>query len=281
MLLGGYKLPKEMPVNERKKTQKLFAEAQHYLPGGVDSPVRAFKAVGGTPPFIARGQGSRIYDADGNEFIDFVGSWGPLILGHSYPKVVDALKLAVERGTSYGAPTELEIILAKTISAAMPSIEMVRFVNSGTEAAMTALRLARAFTGRDKIVKFAGCYHGHADGLLTKGGSGLATLGIPDSPGVPSSYAQNTLVAPYNNAEAVEQLFRHYHEQIAAVIVEPIAANMGVVPPQQGFLAGLREKVKVIVGGAPVSSEYAEQIGADGYARDAATAADRVKELVR
>ncbi len=227
-------------MNERKKSQELFAEAQHYLPGGVDSPVRAFKAVGGTPPFIARGQGSRIYDADGNEFIDFVGSWGPLILGHCYPEIVDALKLAVERGTSYGAPTELEITLAKIVSTAIPSIEMVRFVNSGTEATMTALRLARAFTGRDKIVKFAGCYHGHADGLLTKGGSGLATLGIPDSPGVPSSYAQNTLVAPYNNAEAIEQLFHHYPEQIAAVIVEPIAANMGVVPPRQGFLASLR-----------------------------------------
>ena len=228
-------------MNERKNSQELFAEAQHYLPGGVDSPVRAFKAVGGTPPFIARGQGSRIYDADGNEFIDFVGSWGPLILGHCYPEIVDALKLAVERGTSYGAPTELEITLAKIVSTAIPSIEMVRFVNSGTEATMTALRLARAFTGRDKIVKFAGCYHGHADGLLTKGGSGLATLGIPDSPGVPSSYAQNTLVAPYNNAEAIEQLFHHYPEQIAAVIVEPIAANMGVVPPQQGFLTSLRE----------------------------------------
>ncbi len=227
-------------MNERKNSQELFAEAQHYLPGGVDSPVRAFKAVGGTPPFITRGQGSRIYDADGNEFIDFVGSWGPLILGHCYPEIVDALKLAVERGTSYGAPTELEITLAKIVSTAIPSIEMVRFVNSGTEATMTALRLARAFTGRDKIVKFAGCYHGHADGLLTKGGSGLATLGIPDSPGVPSSYAQNTLVAPYNNAEAIEQLFHHYPEQIAAVIIEPIAANMGVVPPQQGFLASLR-----------------------------------------
>ncbi len=228
-------------MNERKKSQELFAEAQHYLPGGVDSPVRAFKAVGGTPLFIARGQGSRIYDADGNEFIDFVGSWGPLILGHCYPKIVDALKLAVERGTSYGAPTELETTLAKIVSTAMPSIEMVRFVNSGTEATMTALRLARAFTGRDKIVKFAGCYHGHADGLLAKGGSGLATLGIPDSPGVPSSYAQNTLVAPYNNAAAIEQLFHHYPEQIAAVIVEPIAANMGVVPPQQDFLPSLRE----------------------------------------
>jgi len=230
-----------MSMKERKNSQKLFAEAQHYLPGGVDSPVRAFKAVGGSPPFIARGQGSKIYDVDGNEFIDFVCSWGPLILGHSHSKVVDALKLAASRGTSFGAPTELEITLAKMVSAAMPAIEMIRFVNSGTEATMTALRLARAFTGRDKIIKFAGCYHGHADGLLAKGGSGLATLGIPDSPGVPSSYAENTLIAPYNDAESVAQLFHHYPQQIAAVIIEPIAANMGVVPPQPGFLGSLRQ----------------------------------------
>jgi len=227
-------------MKERKNSQKLFAEAQRYLPGGVDSPVRAFKAVGGTPPFIARGQGSKIYDADGNEFIDFVNSWGPLILGHACPQVVNALKLAVARGTSFGAPTELEVILARMIAAAMPAMEMVRFVNSGTEAAMTALRLARAFTGRDKVIKFAGCYHGHADGLLAKSGSGLATLGIPDSPGVPASYAQNTLIAPYNDSEAVVQLFHHYPQQIAAVIIEPVAANMGVVPPQPGFLASLR-----------------------------------------
>ena len=222
------------------RSQKLFQEAQNYLPGGVDSPVRAFKAVGGTPPFIARGKGSRIYDEDGNEFIDYVCSWGPLILGHSHPQVVDALKRAAERGTSFGAPTELEVILAKMIASAVPSIEMIRFVNSGTEATMTALRLARAFTGRDKIVKFAGGYHGHADGLLVKGGSGLATLGLPSSPGVPTSYAQNTLVAPYNNAEAVAGLFQQYPEEIAAVIVEPVAANIGVVPPQPGFLDNLR-----------------------------------------
>ena len=222
-----------------ERSQKLFYEAQQYLPGGVDSPVRAFKAVGGTPPFIARGQGSRIYDVDGNEFIDFVCSWGPLILGHSHPRVVNALRQAIERGTSFGAPTELETTLAKMICDAMPSIEMIRFVNSGTEATMSALRLARAFTSRDKVVKFAGGYHGHADGLLTKAGSGLATLGIPDSPGVPLSYAQNTLVAPYNDAEAVGQLFQRYPKEIAAVIVEPIAANMGVIPPRPGFLAGL------------------------------------------
>ncbi len=223
-----------------KRSQELFAEAQRYLPGGVNSPVRAFKAVGGTPPFIVRGQGSRIFDADDNEFIDYVCSWGPLILGHSHPQVVDALKQAVERGTTFGASTELEITLARLISAAIPSIEMVRFVNSGTEATMSALRLARAFTGRDKIVKFAGGYHGHADGLLVKGGSGLATLSLPDSPGVPASYAQNTLVAPYNNTEAVAQLFQRHPEEIAAVIVEPVAANMGVMPPKPGFLDGLR-----------------------------------------
>jgi glutamate-1-semialdehyde 2,1-aminomutase len=181
-----------------------------------------------------------IFDADGNEFIDYVCSWGPLILGHSPPQVVEALKQAVERGTTFGAPTELEITLARMISAAFTSMEMIRFVNSGTEAAMSALRLARAFTGRDKIVKFAGGYHGHADGLLVRGGSGLATLSLPDSPGVPISYAQNTIVVPYNNIEAVEQLFHNYPGEIAAVIVEPVAANMGVVPPQPGFLTGLR-----------------------------------------
>jgi len=224
-----------------ERSRELFVEAQHYLPGGVDSPVRAFKAVGGTPPFIVRAKGSKIYDADGNEYIDYVGSWGPLILGHSHPRVVAALKEAVERGTSFGAPTELEITLAKMICTAMPSIEMLRFVNSGTEATMTALRLARAFTHRDKILKFAGGYHGHADGLLTKGGSGLATLGIPDSAGVPLGYAENTLVAPYNDTGAVEQLFQRYPTEIAAVIVEPVAANMGVVVPQPGFLASLRQ----------------------------------------
>ena len=224
-----------------ERSKKLFHEAQSYLPGGVDSPVRAFKAVGGTPPFMMKGQGSKIYDVDGNEYIDYVGSWGPLILGHSHPQVVDALKRAIERGTSFGAPTELEITLAKMVSAAMPSMEMLRFVNSGTEATMTALRLARAFTKRDKVIKFAGCYHGHADGLLVKGGSGLATLSIPDSAGVPSGYAENMLVVPYNNVEAVKQIFELYPKQIAAIIVEPIAANMGVVLPQPGFLKGLRQ----------------------------------------
>jgi len=221
-------------------SRELFQEAQQYLPGGVDSPVRAFKAVGGTPPFIVRGHGSRVYDADDNEYIDYVCSWGPLILGHSHPQVIEALKKAADRGTSFGAPTELEVTLAKMICSAIPSIEMIRFVNSGTEATMTALRLARAFTRRDKIVKFAGGYHGHADGLLVKAGSGMATLSLPDSPGVPVSYAQNTLVAPYNDIGVVEQIFQRHPEEVAAIIVEPVAANMGVVPPQPNFLESLR-----------------------------------------
>ncbi|MFC2059779.1 glutamate-1-semialdehyde 2,1-aminomutase [Chloroflexota bacterium] len=222
------------------QSNRLFKEAQQYLPGGVDSPVRAFKAVGGTPPFMVRGQGSKIYDADNNEYVDYVCSWGPLILGHSHPQVVDSLKHAAEKGTSFGAPTELETTLAKMICSAIPSIEMIRFVNSGTEATMSALRLARAFTGRDMVIKFAGGYHGHADGLLVKGGSGLATLGLPDSMGVSTSYARKTLVAPYNNTSAVAQLFQRYPEKVAAVIVEPVSANMGVVLPQPGFLEGLR-----------------------------------------
>ncbi len=224
-----------------RRSQELFKEAQRYLPGGVDSPVRAFKAVGGTPPFIKKGQGSRILDIDGNEYIDYVGSWGPLILGHAHPQVVAAIQQTAENGTTFGASTEPEITLARMITEAVPSIEMIRFVNSGTEATMSALRLARAFTGRDKIIKFAGGYHGHSDGLLVRAGSGLATLGLPDSPGVPESYTQNTLVAPYNNTEAVAQLFNSYPDEIAAIIVEPVAANMGVVPPQPGFLEGLRK----------------------------------------
>jgi len=222
------------------RSEHLFEEAQRYLPGGVNSPVRAFKAVGGTPIFIKRGEGSRLYDEDGNEFIDYVCSWGPLILGHAHPGVVQAIKKAVERGSSFGAPTELETKLAKLICAAMPSIEMMRFVNSGTEATMSAIRLARAFTGRNKVVKFAGCYHGHSDGLLAKAGSGVATLGIPASPGVPATLTADTLVAPYNNMEAVERLFKDSASDIAAVIVEPVAGNMGVVLPSPGFLECLR-----------------------------------------
>jgi glutamate-1-semialdehyde 2,1-aminomutase len=229
-----------MPEDKFKRSRKLYAEAQRYLPGGVDSPVRAHKAVGATPLFIERGKGSKIFDADGNAYIDYVCSWGPLILGHARPEVVRSLKKAAERGTSFGISTELEIQLAKIIAAAMPSIEMLRFVNSGTEATMTALRLARAFTGCDKIIKFAGGYHGHADGLLTTAGSGLATLDLPDSPGVPASHAQNTLTARYNDLSSVEQVFHRYPKEIAAVIIEPIAANMGVVPPLPDFLNDLR-----------------------------------------
>lgn len=223
------------------RSVQLFAEAQKLLPGGVDSPVRAFRAVGGQPLFIDRGEGAYLVDVDGNRYIDYVLSWGPLILGHAHPQVVQALKTAVEQGTSYGAPSPLEVELARLIQTAMPGIEMMRFVNSGTEATMSALRLARAFTRRDKIIKFEGCYHGHADLLLVQAGSGVATLGLPDSPGVPSATVQDTLVARYNDLESLGELFQRCPDQIAAVIVEPVAGNMGVVPPVEGFLTGLRE----------------------------------------
>ncbi|MBN1376124.1 MAG: glutamate-1-semialdehyde 2,1-aminomutase [Dehalococcoidia bacterium] len=223
------------------KSQQLFKQAQLYLPGGVDSPVRSFKAVDSTPLFISRGKGSHIYDIDGNKYIDYISSWGPLILGHADNRITTALKGCIDNGTSFGASTELETRLARIICEAMPSIEMVRFVNSGTEAAMTALRLARAYTGRTKVIKFAGCYHGHSDGLLVSGGSGMATLGIPDSPGVPETVAQTTLVAKYNDTRSVAALFKKYAGDIAAVIVEPVAANMGVVLPFRGFLRHLRK----------------------------------------
>lgn len=223
-----------------ERFEDLFAEARRYLPGGVDSPVRAFQAVGGEPVFVARGRGSKIYDVAGNEYIDYVCSFGPLILGHAPPRVVEALKATLERGTSYGAPTEAETELAKLIVEAMSSLEMVRFVNSGTEAVMAAIRLARAHTGRDKLIKFEGCYHGHADMLLVQAGSGVATLGLPGSPGVPQAAAQDTLVAPYNDSTVVEGFFQHYPEEIAAIIVEPVAGNMGVVPPRPGFLEALQ-----------------------------------------
>ncbi len=222
------------------KSISLFQEAQTVFPGGVNSPVRAFRAVGGQPLFIQRGEGAYLFDADGNRYIDYVLSWGPLITGHAHPDVVKAIQEAALMGTSYGAPSPLEIELAKSIMDFMPNIEMIRFVNSGTEATMSALRLARAYTRREKIIKFDGCYHGHADMLLVQAGSGVATLGLPDSPGVPSTVAADTLVANFNDLESVEALFKKWPDQIAAVIVEPVAGNMGVVPPLPGFLEGLR-----------------------------------------
>ncbi len=223
-----------------QQSEKLFAKAQQLLPGGVDSPVRAFKSVGGVPRFITRGEGAYLFDADGNRYIDYVLSWGPLILGHAHPEVVAAIREQAGRGTSYGAPTELEIELARLVTRCMPAIAMIRFVNSGTEATMSALRLARAYTGRTKIIKFAGGYHGHADMLLAQAGSGMPTLGIPSSVGVPPATVADTLTAPYNDLDAVRQLFDANDGQIAAVIVEPIAGNMGVVPPREGFLEGMR-----------------------------------------
>ena len=223
------------------RSEALFSEAQKYIPGGVNSPVRSFRAVGGTPPFIARGQGPRIWDVDGNEYIDYLGSWGPLVLGHAHPAVVEALRKAAEGGTSFGAPIEQEVELAQIICEALPSVESVRLVNSGTEACMSAIRLSRAFTGRNKIIKFAGCYHGHADGLLVKAGSGAMTYGIPTSAGVPESYASETLVADFNDLASVEQFFDANPDGIAGIIVEPVAGNMGVVAPAEGFLEGLRQ----------------------------------------
>lgn len=225
---------------EMSKSQQLYKRAQKVMPGGVSSPVRAFRAVGGDPPFIDRGNGAYLFDVDGNRYVDYVLSWGPLILGHAHPKLVNALTRATSAGTSFGAPSPLEVELADLVREFMPSLEMIRFVNSGTEATMSALRLARAFTGRDKIVKFRGNYHGHADMLLVQAGSGVATLGLPDSPGVPAPATADTLVAPFNDLRAVRKLFQQFPGEIAAVIVEPVAGNMGVVPPQDDFLPGLR-----------------------------------------
>jgi glutamate-1-semialdehyde 2,1-aminomutase len=224
-----------------EKSIAAFKEAKEVMPGGVNSPVRAFKSVKMDPVFMERGKGSKIYDIDGNEYIDYVLSWGPLILGHADDEVVRALKETAELGTSFGAPNEMETKLAKLVIDRVPSIEVIRMVNSGTEATMSALRLARGYTGRSKIVKFEGCYHGHGDSLLIKAGSGVATLGLPDSPGVPEGIAQNTITVPYNDLESLQVAFEQFGEDIACVIVEPVAGNMGVVPPQKGFLEGVRK----------------------------------------
>ncbi|MFN7926207.1 MAG: glutamate-1-semialdehyde 2,1-aminomutase [Bryobacteraceae bacterium] len=223
------------------RSEALLARARAVTPGGVNSPVRAFRSVGGTPPFIVKGEGCRLHDADGNVFIDYVCSWGPLLLGHRPPAVIEALRGVLEVGTSFGAPTEREIDLAEKIRAAMPSMEMVRLVNSGTEATMSALRVARGFTGRDLSIKFEGCYHGHVDSLLVKAGSGVATLGIPDTAGVPAAFADTTLALPYNSIAALEAAFAKHGDRIAAVIVEPVAGNMGCIPPVPGFLEAMRD----------------------------------------
>ena len=224
----------------RKRSEKLFDRAKRFIPGGVNSPVRAFRAVDASPLFIARASGSKIYDADGREYIDYVSSWGPMILGHSHPSVVRAISRAAGKGTSYGAPTEMEIRMAEMIRNAIPSVELVRMVSSGTEAVMSAIRLARGFTGREKIIKFEGCYHGHADSLLVKAGSGVATLGIPGSPGIPAKLAELTINLPFNDPTAVRTAVDRYGDEIACVIVEPVAGNMGVVPPRPGYLEDLR-----------------------------------------
>jgi glutamate-1-semialdehyde 2,1-aminomutase len=223
-----------------EKSQALIERATRSIPGGVNSPVRAFKGVGGTPLFFERGEGVHLTDADGNRYIDYVGSWGPMLLGHGHPDIVKAVQDQAARSLGFGAPTELEIVLAEQVIEMVPSIERLRMVNSGTEATMSAIRLARGFTGRDMILKFAGCYHGHSDSLLVKAGSGLLTLGIPNSPGVPAAVAANTLTVPFNHPEAVAAVFEKYPDQIAAVILEPVAGNMGCIPPQPGFLESLR-----------------------------------------
>lgn len=223
------------------RSDKLFTRAQQLIPGGVNSPVRAFKSVGRTPLFIRKARGAYLWDVDGNRYIDYVGSWGPMILGHAHPRILSAVRQAARNGTSFGAPTELEVKMAELITRMVPSVEMVRMVNSGTEATMSAIRLARAFTGRSKIIKFEGCYHGHADSFLIRAGSGALTLGTPDSPGVPSSIASDTLTARYNDLGSVHELLDHHGETVAAIIVEPVVGNMGCISPQDGFLQGLRE----------------------------------------
>lgn len=221
-------------------SENLFGEAQRHIPGGVNSPVRAFKSVGGTPLFMSRAEGAYLYDADGNRFIDYIGSWGPMVAGHSHPDVINAVLAAVKNGLSYGAPTELETTMAARVCELVPSIDMVRMVSSGTEATMSAIRLARGFTGRDKIIKFEGCYHGHSDCLLVNAGSGALTLGVPSSPGVPASVVEHTITLSFNDSEGVKEYFKNNGEQIAAIIVEPVAGNMNCIPPAPGFLETLR-----------------------------------------
>jgi len=222
------------------KSEQLFSQAIKVIPGGVNSPVRAFNGVGGVPPFIKRAQGAYIYDADDNAYIDYVGSWGPMILGHNHPAILDAVITTAQKGLSFGAPTELEITMAEKVRELVPSMESLRMVSSGTEATMSAIRLARGYTNRDKILKFEGCYHGHADSLLVKAGSGALTLGVPNSPGIPADFAQHTLTVSYNNIEQVKEVFAKYPDQIACIIVEPVAGNMNCIPPVEGFLEGLR-----------------------------------------
>jgi len=223
----------------------LFAEAQNYIPGGVNSPVRAFKGVGGTPVFVERAEGPYLFGADGRRYIDYVGSWGPMVVGHAHPEVLKAVHDAVDQGLSYGAPTRIETLMAKKLCELVPSLDMVRMVNSGTEATMSAIRLARGYTGRDKIVKFEGCYHGHSDSLLVKAGSGALTLGVPSSPGVPAGLAEHTLTLPFNDGDAMREAFSRYGSEIACIIVEPVAGNMNCVPPKPGFLETLREVCNV------------------------------------
>lgn len=239
--VGEMKLRK---LNMHNKSKMLFDKARSLIPGGVNSPVRAFKAVGGNPLFIKKAKGCRIYDVDGNSYIDYVLSWGPMILGHAHPRVVKALKEAVENGTSYGAPTPLEVDLARLVLKLYPSMDKIRMVNSGTEATMSAIRVARGFTGREKIIKFEGCYHGHADGLLVKAGSGATTFGVPDSPGVPKSYARNTITLPFNDVKALKRTIEREGRSIACVILEPVVGNIGCVLPRPGFLEALRKLTK-------------------------------------
>ena len=251
------------------RSEELFKEAVRHIPGGVNSPVRAFGSVGETPRFIASAKGACMTDVDGNRYLDFVGSWGPMILGHNHPAVLEAVLDACQSGLSFGAATEREVEMADLISALVPSIEVVRMVNSGTEAVMSAVRAARGFTGRNKIIKFAGCYHGHSDAMLVKAGSGVMTAGIPDSAGVPKGCTQDTLTAVYNDLESVEELFSAFPERIAAVIVEPVAANMGVVPPKEGFLSGLRklctEKGSLLIFDEVITGFRLSLSGAQGY----------------